>query len=136
MATLHNAFSILIQPLLTFIVTVKGMRPMNYRLLGEKIKKERLNRGLTQEELAEKANLSVSFMGQIERGERKLSVDTLVKIGNSLGISFDYLLQSGQRLKHDTVIDELVYTLKGRTQNEIRMIIEVTRTIFKYCKIN
>jgi transcriptional regulator with XRE-family HTH domain len=108
---------------------------MNYRLLGEKIKKERINRGLTQEELAEKANLSVSFMGQIERGERKLSVDTLAKIGNTLGISFDYLLQSGQRLKHDSAIDELVYTLRGRTQNEIRMVIDVARTILKHCKI-
>lgn len=108
---------------------------MNYHLLGEKIKKERLNRGLTQEELAEKANLSVSFMGQIERGERKLSVDTLAKIGNTLGVSFDYLLQSDQRLKHDTAIDELVYTLKGRTQNEIRMVIDIARIIFKHCKI-
>jgi transcriptional regulator with XRE-family HTH domain len=107
---------------------------MDYQLLGDKIKKERLNRGLTQEELAKKANLSVSFMGQIERGERKLSVDTLVKIGNSLGVSFDYLLQSGQRLKYDTALDELVYILKGRTQNEIRMVIDVTRTIFKHCK--
>lgn len=107
---------------------------MNYRSLGEKIKKERLNRGLTQEELAEKANLSVSFMGQIERGERKLSVDTLAKIGNTLGVSFDYLLQSGQDSKHDTAIDELVYTLRGRTQNEIRMVIDVARTIFKHCK--
>ena len=108
---------------------------MNYRLLGEKIKKERLNRGLTQEELAEKANLSVSFLGQIERGERKLSVDTLVKIGNSLGTSFDYLLQSGHQVKQDARIDELVYTLRGRTQNEIIMVADVAKTIFKHCKI-
>lgn len=54
---------------------------MNYGLLGERIKKERLNRGLTQEVLAEKANISVSFLGQIERGERKLSLETLIKIG-------------------------------------------------------
>ena len=108
---------------------------MNYRLLGEKIKKERLNRGLTQEGLAEKANLSVSFLGQIERGERKLSVDTLVKIGNCLGTSFDYLLQSGYQVKQDAGIDELVYTLRGRTQNEILMVADVAKTILKHCKI-
>ena len=108
---------------------------MNYQMLGEKIKKERLNRGLTQEELAEKANLSVSFMGQIERGERKLSVDTLEKIGNTMGTSFDYLLQSSHKVKHDAGLDELLYTVRGRTQNEIRMVIDVAKTIFKHCKI-
>lgn len=108
---------------------------MYYRLLGERIRKERLNRGLTQELLAEKANVSVSFMGQIERGERKLSLETLIKIGNALGVSFDYLLQNNDRVNHDAVLDELVYTLNGRTQKEIRMIIDVAKTIFKHCKI-
>lgn len=107
---------------------------MDYRMLGEKIKKERLNRGLTQEDLAEKANLSVSFMGQIERGERKLSVDTLEKIGNTMGTSFDYLLQSNHRVEHDAGLDELLYTLRGRTQDEIRMVIDVAKTILKHCK--
>ncbi|HOV79738.1 MAG TPA: helix-turn-helix transcriptional regulator [Bacillota bacterium] len=110
------------------------MRPLNYRLLGEKIKKMRLNKGLTQEALAEQTNLSAPYIGQIERGERKLSVETLVQIGNSLGASFDYLLQSDPRPKHDAALDELLAAFKGRTNSEIKMIIDVGKTILKHCK--
>jgi len=116
------------------IAAVKGMRPLNYRLLGEKIKKMRLNKGLTQEALAEQTNLSAPYIGQIERGERKLSVETLVQIGNSLGASFDYLLQSDPRPKHDAALDELLAAFKGRTNSEIKMIIDVGKTILKHCK--
>lgn len=108
---------------------------MDYRLLGDRIRKERVSQGLTQEVLAEKANISVSFMGQIERGERKLSLETLVKIGDVLGVSLDYLLRSGRRVKSEANLNELVYTLNGKTQKEIRMIIDVAKTIFKHCKI-
>jgi len=107
---------------------------VNYRLLGEKIKRLRRNKGLTQEALAEKTNLTPSYIGQIERGERKLSVETLVQIGNILGASFDYLLQSDPRAKYDSALDELAAAFRGRTQNEIKMIIEVGRTIFKHSK--
>ncbi|WP_227762806.1 helix-turn-helix domain-containing protein [Zhaonella formicivorans] len=132
---------------------------MDYRLLGEKIRKERLSRGLTQEVLAEKANVSVSFMGQIERGERKLSLETLIKIGNVLGLSFDYLLQDSRKTKEqpDTSgpvyiikesgsrfpepsagnrpeLDELVHAMQERTPQEIKIITEVAKTILKYCK--
>lgn len=108
---------------------------MNYSLLGEKIKKLRQNKGLTQEALAEKTSLTPSYIGQIERGERKLSVETLVQIGNTLGASFDYLLQSDSRTEYDSALDELAAAFRGRTHSEIKMIIEVSRSIFKHCNI-
>ena len=107
---------------------------MDYNLLGEKIKKERLKKGLTQEALAEKANVSVSFMGQIERGERKLSLETFVKISKVLGVSLDYLIQTSNRGRQDAELDELIYMLKGRTRQEITMVTEVIETIFKHHK--
>ncbi|ODA41837.1 helix-turn-helix transcriptional regulator [Desulfosporosinus sp. BG] len=42
---------------------------MDYGIIGERIKQERLGKRLTQEVLVEKANISASFLGQIERGE-------------------------------------------------------------------
>ena len=65
---------------------------MDY-VIGERIKQERLNKGLTQEVLAEKANISASFLGQIERGERKLSLETLIHIAEVLNASLDYLVK-------------------------------------------
>lgn len=44
---------------------------MDYKALGRRIREERLKRNLTQEQLAEAIEISNSYMGQIERGERK-----------------------------------------------------------------
>ena len=46
---------------------------------------------LTSPDLAEKLGISTSFLGHIERGTRKASLDTLVKMANELGVSLDSL---------------------------------------------
>ncbi len=50
--------------------------------------------GASQEELAFKAGLNRAYVGYIERGERKPSVDTLDKIAKALHIKISFLLES------------------------------------------
>ena len=66
---------------------------MDYRELGKRIRQQRAMCGLTQEELAEKSGISCSFVGHIERGEKKFSIGTLVALCNAMKISPNYLLQ-------------------------------------------
>ncbi len=66
---------------------------MDYKGLGLRIRKRRKAMRLTQEELAKKLGLSLSFLGHIERGTRKASVETLVAIANELSMSVDFMLQ-------------------------------------------
>ena len=47
---------------------------MDYIYLGKRIREERLKKHLTQEQLAEYSDISLSYMGQIERGEDRKSV--------------------------------------------------------------
>ena len=54
-------------------------------LLGEAVRGKRKKAGLSQEELAEKADLSTVFISRIERGKESPSVDNLVKIAQALG---------------------------------------------------
>ena len=65
---------------------------MDYIDLGRRIRKQRTQRGWTQEALAERVNVSTSFVGHVERGTRKASLETLVSIANVLDVSLDYLL--------------------------------------------
>lgn len=58
---------------------------MNYEHLGQRIREERLKHNLTQSKLAEDVNISDSYLGYIERGERSLSLETLVNLANRLG---------------------------------------------------
>jgi len=65
---------------------------MDYIDLGRRIRKQRTQRGWTQETLAERVNVSTSFVGHVERGSRKASLETLVSMANALDVSVDYLL--------------------------------------------
>ncbi len=65
---------------------------MNYELLGTKIRNRRKEKNYTLEQLAEKLDVSTTFIGQIERAKGIPSLETLVKIANVLEISTDSLL--------------------------------------------
>lgn len=54
------------------------------RVLGQAIKRRRLSLGLSQEKLAERANLHWTYIGGIERGERNVSLLNIVKIAKAL----------------------------------------------------
>ncbi len=59
---------------------------------GSKVKKLRLERGWTQEELARRADLHRTYIGSIERHERNVSLVNLEKIANALGVDIKELL--------------------------------------------
>lgn len=59
---------------------------------GEKIKKARKQLGLTQEELADRANIERSYMGTLERGERNPTLLKVYRIAKALKVSGEKLL--------------------------------------------
>ena len=67
---------------------------VDYKDLGQRIRMLRRQNHLTQEELAEKAGISPSFMGHIERGSRVASLDTLVILCNTLKTTPQFLLSA------------------------------------------
>ena len=58
-----------------------------YKQLGKNIKKRRKELKFTQEELAEKLNMSLNFVGKIEVAFSKPSLDTLIEIAKKLNTS-------------------------------------------------
>ena len=68
------------------------MYNIDYKELGKRIRAERRRQDLTQEKLAELADISDSFMGHIERGGRTLSIETLAKLANALNLSIEYIV--------------------------------------------
>lgn len=68
------------------------MNEMDYQKIGLKIRAARVKKGWSQEKLAEKCNISLSFVGHIERGTRIMSMETFVSLCNILEISADFVL--------------------------------------------
>ena len=60
---------------------------------GKRVRDERLQRGLSQEELAEKAELHRTYIGMIERGEKNITLINIEKIAKALVITVDELLK-------------------------------------------
>jgi transcriptional regulator with XRE-family HTH domain len=56
------------------------------RLLGEAIRTRRKRVGLTQEKLAEKADLHPNFIGEVERANMEISISSLLRIARALGV--------------------------------------------------
>ena len=66
---------------------------MDLTLLGNRIRIAREKKGITQETLAERVNISPSHISVIERGVKTARIDTVARIANELDVSADYLLQ-------------------------------------------
>ena len=65
---------------------------VDYEALGKRIRYRRRMMKLSQKQVADAINISVSFYGNIERGLRIPSIDTLVDVANHLETSTDFLL--------------------------------------------
>lgn len=65
---------------------------IDYEMIGWRAKERRQELHLTQEDIAEMTGISPSFVGHIERGEKKASVATIVKLSCALDMATDYLL--------------------------------------------
>lgn len=62
-----------------------------YQIIGENIRIRRNQLHLTQNRLSEMCGFSRSYIGTIERGNKKFSIEVLIKIANQLNVTLNYL---------------------------------------------
>jgi len=105
---------------------------MDYVKLGEKIKRERVHNRLTQEMLAEMAEITSSYVGQIERGERKVTLSKLVRIANVLNVSVDYLLSDTIDMIEDDLEIEVKNAMNNMAEKDKKMVIDIIKIINDY----
>lgn len=63
---------------------------LDYTAMGSRIKDARRRAGLTQEALSEAVGISLSFLGHIERGSRKASLETLYRLAAALSANLHF----------------------------------------------
>ena len=72
-----------------------------------RIRKAREDMGYTREQFAEKLEVSVSYLAELERGRTGISVKMLIKVCNVLGLSADYVLFGKEREGDAMLLDQL-----------------------------
>lgn len=123
---------------------------INNKAIGQRIREEREKLGLSREEFAEIIELSEYYVGQLERGERQMSLPVLVKVANCLHVSLDYLIwgkitsnsyyiyDAGNTYgtfdsSKDTELNELVNKCSPK---EIELVKKLIKTILPYMSKN
>ena len=97
---------------------------MDYIDLGKRVRARRMELNWTQERLAQEIGVSTSFIGHIERGSRKASIDTLVLLANAMQISTDHLLTGSLEVSPD-----LIKPLKKLSTQQKKVMKQVMSTL-------
>ena len=103
--------------------------------IGNRIRRYRKRTGLSQEKLALNAGLTVSFLGDIERGRKKPSVESLEKLLIALNVSFvDFFNYENEirPIEDCNGLEKLILLLQGRTNDEVEMIYSVVKQILEF----
>ena len=99
---------------------------MDYCKIGEKIRKFRKAKGMSQEQLAEVVDISVTHISHIETGNTKLSLSVFLDIANALGVQANDLL-SDEISGRNEALDELSDVFDSCTEQQIRIIVEIIK---------
>ena len=87
-------------------------------ILGKRIRESRISRGFTQQELADRAQIGVVYLSEIERGIKMPSMNIFVKLIDALEVSADYVLRdelpSGKEFICTEITEKLLVLTPGQ----------------------
>ena len=98
---------------------------MEQLALGKRIKEARNKLKLTQDALAEKANISNVYLGEIERGTKIPSVPVLVDLAQALNVSADYLLLDSLNSANTIINNEITDKLDKLTPKQRKTALDI-----------
>lgn len=104
----------------------------DYTVIGKRIRKIREDKGLTQEDLAEKLDVSNAYISKIERGRTTLSLERLSGLCRVLEESPEYILQGTDQSSDDYLRHEIIAMLEGCSAEKIRLIAQIIKPIIDF----
>ncbi len=107
---------------------------LDYKKIGVRVRAERKALNLSREKFAEIIDLSVNYVGQIERGEKRFSVDTICRISECLHSSLDYLIKGVDLPITNKDVSELSYLLDKCSKYEANLITDVVKVLIPRIK--
>lgn len=100
---------------------------MDYYEIGQRIRRIRKARGLSQEELAEQVGISTTHMSHIETGNTKLSLPVFIRLAEALEIPTDDLLHDVQTSNRSIAVESLLQTLEQCNTQQVKIIKDIVK---------
>ena len=106
------------------------------KVLGQRIRNYRTAKGLSQEKLAELSGCHPTYIGQIERGEKNATIESIEKISSALNISLSKLFEKLGAQDSDTrnIPLECYEFISAKTKDEQEHIYRILLEMDKYKK--
>lgn len=104
---------------------------IDYKAIGVRIKAARARKGVTQGYIAEVTGLSAPHISNIETGNTKLGLPTIIHLANVLDVSVDELLCDNIHRSEKIFQNELAELLQGCDAHELHLITELAKVVKK-----
>ena len=104
---------------------------IDYKAIGVRIKAARIRKGVTQGCIAKITGLSTPHISNIETGNTKLGLPTIIHLANVLDVSVDELLCDNIHRSEKIFHNELSDLLNGCTVDELHIIVDLAKVIKK-----
>ena len=102
---------------------------LDYTIIGQRIKKIRTEKNLTQENLAEKLDVSVAFLSRIERGNSRLNLKRLNEICTILGVTEGFILNGASSTSDSYLSAEFSDILDNCTPEKQKLIYKIAQLV-------
>ena len=100
---------------------------LDFYTVGQRIRRLRKRQKLSQAELAERVDVSPTYISHLENGMKFMTVETLIALSNALGVSSDVILCDSLDNQLTACMAELEYILRDCTNHERRIILDTIR---------
>ena len=102
---------------------------LDYMIIGQRLKKARTDKKMTQEKLAEQLDVSIAFLSRIERGNSHISLKRLSEVCDILGVSEGYILNGASSSSNNYLSSEFNELLNNASPATQKLIYKVAKTI-------
>lgn len=98
-------------------------------LIGKRIREIRKAQRLSQEQAAEKADISPNYLSRIERGKENPTLDMLIKFADALKIEMWEMFDFGHEVNIKELRDAMSKLLKETDEEKLRMAVKILRAV-------
>ena len=105
---------------------------VDYKLIGERIKKVRKSREMTQESMAEKLNVSIGYVSQVERGITKISLDLLGAISSILDYDIASFVSESANNSNAYLESEFKREFGKLSKSKKRLVLEIIKSVNEF----
>lgn len=102
---------------------------LDYNIIGERLKKARIDKNITQEKLAEQIDVSVAFLSRVERGTSHINLKRLTQICEILGVSEGSILNGVSSNSDNYLASEFNNILNSVSSDKQKLIYKIAKVI-------